>query len=119
MSVGGIGAMNRTGDWSSSNRADRSRKTSMGHISPSASSQGLLSTSSSATSFGTIDETSKGYGGMSSSSSTSALDYQAQGYTASSQHQSLPNGGHHLNLSMAPGSSAMLDAARTSQSRRR
>lgn len=121
MSVGGIGAMNRTGDvWSSS----RSRKTSMGNMSPSASSQGLVSSSSSSSiassSFSTIDEDGKGYGGMVTSSSTSALDYSSQETYGDSaqQHHSLPNGGQ-INLPITPGSSAMLDAARTSQSRRR
>ena len=126
MSVGGIGAMNRTGDWgSSTHRADaRSRKTSMGHMSPSGSSQGLVSSSSasSVSSFGTIDEGGKAYTGMSTSSSTSALDYSSSGREYeprphSSGESGVPNGQIHLPI--APGSSAMLDAARTSQSRRR
>ncbi len=103
MSVGGIGAMGRSGDvWSGQQGADRSRKMSMGQMTPSASSQGLTSSSSSSSSssFGTIDEGSSGYG-LPSSASTGTL----------------PNG--HINLPSAPGSSAMLDAARTSQSRRR
>ncbi|SPO25436.1 uncharacterized protein UTRI_03146_B [Ustilago trichophora] len=131
MSVGGIGAMNRTGDWGNTSlRSDqRSRKTSMGHISPSVSSQGLVSSSStsSTSSFGTIDEGGKAYTGMSTSSSTSALDY-ASGHREREYDQrphsssgggagGLPNG--QINIPLAPGSSAMLDAARTSQSRRR
>lgn len=128
MSVGGIGAMSRTGEvWGSSQRPDRSRKTSMGHISPSASSQGLvssMSSSSSGSSFGTIEEASvKGYGGMTTSSSAGALDggYQNQLYDQQQQQQrsSAPSAGGQIDLPMAPGSSAMLDAARTSQSRRR
>lgn len=111
MSVGGIGAMNRTGDWSAANR---SRKTSMGHISPSASSQGL-SASSSGSSFGTIDEAGgKGYT-FPTSSSTSALDYQAN---VPAYEQRVANG-QGIQLPITPGSSAMLDAARSSQSRRR
>ena len=113
MSVGGIGAMNRTGDWGSNSYRpnDRSRKGSMGHLSASPSSQGMVSSSStsSTSSFGTIDENGgKAYGGMSTSSSAnSALEY-AGGVT-----------GREMNFAIAPGSSAMLDAARTSQSRRR
>ncbi|KAJ9479083.1 Protein ZDS1 [Pseudozyma hubeiensis] len=134
MSVGGIGAMNRTGDWGSggsnsnsngssgssdsSRPVDRSRKTSMGHMSSSASSQGLVSSTSasSSLSFGTIDENAggKAYGGMTSSSSTSALDYGGGAQRGLERpHTS------QINLPIVPGSSAMLDAARTSQSRRR
>ncbi|GAC93514.1 potential regulator of cell polarity [Pseudozyma hubeiensis SY62] len=132
MSVGGIGAMNRTGDWGSggsnsngssgssgsSRPVDRSRKTSMDHMSASASSQGLVSSTSasSSSSFGIIDENAggKAYGGMTSSSSTSALDYAGGAHREFERpHTS------QINLPIAPGSSAMLDAARTSQSRRR
>ncbi|TKY85803.1 hypothetical protein EX895_005344 [Sporisorium graminicola] len=144
MSVGGIGAMNRTGDWGSKSTsssslsyrpADRSRKVSMGHLSPSSSSQGLVSSStstSSASSFGTIDENGSGgragtgtgtgtgagkvHGGMSSSSSPSALDYGGKG---SSGGLGAGANGQEIHFPMAPGSSAMLEAARTSQSRRR
>lgn len=117
MSLGGIGAMNRTGDWTSTpsstssntsgssvgQRPHRNRKTSMGHITPSASSQGLVSSSSSS-SFGSVE---KGYGGMTSSVSAGALDGKTGG------------GDGQIHLPIAPGSSAMLDAARLSQSRRR
>ncbi|CBQ73075.1 conserved hypothetical protein [Sporisorium reilianum SRZ2] len=124
MSVGGIGAMNRTGDWGSkssfpSRPADRTRQVSMGHLSPSSSSQGLVSSSStsSTSSFGTIDENGggKAYGGMSSSSNTSALEYAASGSGAGG----LGANGQEMQFAIAPGSSAILDAARTSQSRRR
>lgn len=119
MSVGGIGAMNRSGDWgsqSSYRRADRPRKVSMGHLSASSSSQGLVSSgsTSSTSSFGTIDENGgKAYGGLSSSSSTSALDYEQRSHSGSGAN------GQEIPFAIAPGSSAMLDAARTSQSRRR
>lgn len=127
MSVGGIGAMNRTGDWgsgggSSHRPIDRSRKTSMDHMSSSASSQGLVSSTSasSTSSFSTIDEhAGKAYGGLSSSSSTSALDSSGQQREYDPRPHSAGVHGSHINLPIAPGSAAMLDAARTSQSRRR
>ena len=116
MSLGDIGAMNRTGDWGSSNpttdpdvsnsntsggREDRNRKMSMGNMAPSASSQGLVNSTSSG-SFGSVE------GGMTSSVSAGALDGKTGGV-----------GEGQIHLPIAPGSSAMLDAARLSQSRRR
>ncbi|SPC62496.1 uncharacterized protein UHOD_04294 [Ustilago sp. UG-2017b] len=116
MSLGGIGAMNHTGDWGSSNpttdpdasnsntsggRGDRNRKMSMGNMAPSASSQGLVNSTSSG-SFGSVE------GGMTSSVSAGALDGKTGGV-----------GEGQIHLPIAPGSSAMLDAARLSQSRRR
>lgn len=130
MSVGGIGAMNRTGDWGNSGSsnpyrsADRSRKTSMDHLSSSASSQGVVSSSStsSTSSFGTIDESGgKAYGGIPASSSASALEYGSSSGLRDHDPRPYSTGihGSQISLPMAPGSSAMLDAARTSQSRRR
>nr|CDI53552.1 conserved hypothetical protein [Melanopsichium pennsylvanicum 4] len=133
MSVGGIGAMSRTGtsDWNSSSASQRSRKVSMGHVSPSNSNQKLVPSISagSISNFGSIEE-HKCYGGMTPSISANAALEGAGGNMGSEaesdkRSNSSGDGGRAegvtggFNVYSTAGSSAMLDAARTSQSRRR
>ncbi|PWZ02247.1 hypothetical protein BCV70DRAFT_230393 [Testicularia cyperi] len=106
LSLGGIGAMHRSGDvWKSAAEGERTRKTSAGSLTHSVSGQSLGRQHSG---IDTIDEA----GSMATSSSASSLD-RRQG----SESRPAING--HIDFPSAPGSSAMLEAARTSQSRRR